>query len=344
MSTPREPSSSSLAENKIPRTHKTIVGTSQHPEYNVNKDLPHFKRGPNGKRLAPVSQFNSAAGRELAKGHSTMGSGSASQANLPNKTHDEDRTRPRNFSRTLPPTAPTLSDRDTLPSQNPLFGPYTVSHDTSSAFIATGHPEPIHVPTNRAQSAQKDEEKEQPCPLCNQTSTSLSPSQIFSHICPVCQRFVFRGPPPAHFGVTALQTARPLPPIPPRKNAPPPLKCGACVAVPGALVGEFRTVFGEGVCVICGELSGEGVAEVRSNGVYREGMSGELRGWFAGVVSQGWGGEGGGGGDGGGLGRSRSEPVRSAVATSVNASASAAGSLRRKGAVRRGASGRAGRP
>ncbi|KAL5399641.1 hypothetical protein PMIN03_001896 [Paraphaeosphaeria minitans] len=352
MCTPHKPSSSSLVEARILRTHQTIVvGTSQHPEYNINKDSPHFTRGPNGKRLAPVSQYNSAVGRVLAKGRTTgqIGSDSALPFSLPGKTHSNNpdaATRPRNFSRTLSST-PRPSDRDTLFSQTPLSSPYTVSHDTSHAFIATGRPVRIHHPISPTASAPQappgptqKEEKEKPCSLCNQTPSTPAPSSAFSHICRECRRFVFLPPPAAHFTITALQPSRLLPPIPPRKNVPQALKCTGCVAVPGYLVADFgRVCAGEEMaCRVCGCLSREGLAELGAGGLAGLSVSGEMRTWLKAVVSPGQ-------GRGSGravLERSQSEPARSAVAEDVVAASSAAkgGSLRRTGAVRRGASGR----
>ncbi|OAG08373.1 uncharacterized protein CC84DRAFT_1173866 [Paraphaeosphaeria sporulosa] len=348
MFTPRKTSSASLVEARIPRTHKTtVMWTSQHPEYNINEDLPRFTRGPNGSRLAPVSQYNSAAGRELAQEHTTgqtMGSGSAFQNNLPGTTPstNAEPTRPRNFSLTLSSTHKHCG-RDALPSQNPLFSPYIVSHDTSHAFIATGRPVPIHHPISPTASVSQvpppptqKKNNDTPCPLCNQTSSSPSPSSTFSHICRECKRFVFLPPPAAHFAVAALQPTKPQPPIPPRKNIPQALKCVGCVAVPGYLVEELdRVCAGEEMaCLICGCLSREGIAELGAGGLAGLGASGKMKAWLEAVAAPRQGRDGGSGG----VERSPSEPSGSALAEDVVASRSAAkgASLRRTGAVKRG--------
>ncbi|KAL5375423.1 hypothetical protein DPSP01_011230 [Paraphaeosphaeria sporulosa] len=321
--------------------------TSQHPEYNINEDLPRFTRGPNGSRLAPVSQYNSAAGRELAQEHTTgqtMGSGSAFQNNLPGTTPstNAEPTRPRNFSLTLSSTHKHC-DRDALPSQNPLFSPYIVSHDTSHAFIATGRPVPIHHTISPTTSVSQvpppptqKKDNDRPCPLCNQTSSTPSTSSTFSHICSECKRFVFLPPPTANFAVTALQPTKPQPPIPPRKNIPQALKCVGCVAVPGYLVEELgRVCAGEDMaCLICGCLSRECIAELGAGGLPGIGASGKMKAWLEAVAAPRQGRDGGSGG----VERSRSEPSGSALAEDVVASRSAAkgASLRRTGAVKRG--------
>jgi hypothetical protein len=87
------------------------------------------------------------------------------------------------------------------------------------------------------------------------------------------------------------------------------------VQVPGYLLCEFREACE--ACVVCGQLSGETIVEMRLGGVAVGAvMSGELEGWLAGVVAQ----------DDSSVARDASTAVEGV-------------SLKRKGAVRRGRSG-----
>lgn len=248
------------------RKRRSISGTTHNPEYNVNSDSPHFKRGPDGKRLAPVSQLNSYWGRELARDGSNRIQRSENvartdrentQLKKPNGT--ELTNLPRNWSFPLLPTeSPKLFDRSQLSSHGPHT--YVVSHDTSydllipHSFTAHGRPTPLHVP------------KAAPCHVCNVKPGSQDPSTDPepSHICPHCHRFISRTPSP-HIKATVPQVDKPLPPsprapVPSRANVPEVLRCRTCVPVPGSLREEFRALFD--ACTICGHMSDETVKEV----------------------------------------------------------------------------------
>lgn len=248
-----------------------VMGTSLNPEYAVASNQPRFRRDEQGRRLAPLSQLNTFAGRMLAQ-QQTMQTSSYSEgisrsvnpedvrkqvnhqcrsASIRSNSTSFDRPYRERTSKPLPEQKPTdvgikgqihvVSDRDRLTSQRLLTEP-------SQLFgMVRGNPH------NEDNAAAKKTIAPARCPECKQSSSKLGQSVASNRVCGTCRRFV-----PVR--VTALrQESLPKPqehvdltPTPTFESLSG-LNCTTCLRVPRTLQKEYLAFFPP--CIVCGFMT-----------------------------------------------------------------------------------------
>ncbi|KAF2660452.1 hypothetical protein K491DRAFT_727215 [Lophiostoma macrostomum CBS 122681] len=346
---------SQMAGSSPSRPQIKVVGSSRNPEYNLAACRPHFKRDQSGKRLAPVAQLNSHAGRVLARQQSAKcpsytegrsplspGNGKSGQPRDPSTgaepeqhhrmgrvpfipPHNNDKCATiekaavrKPIQRAPPVDNSVRSDRDHLSSQRPLV--------ELSQEVETSRGNSCKSTSRRSSVAESDITLSLICPECKQSDSHTTKGRSTS-VCKTCKRFVQTA------NITALDspinvvTEEPEKPLQHSKYSTVPA-CRTCVIVPGDLHHEYLQFFP--ACSVCGHLTdvilkdlvdNEGTVSALTgdNGKPILGVSKKLRDWCAFVAHE-------------------AHPVvrnnsKKSIASSISSTASA--SLRRKGAVRR---------
>ncbi|KAF2748225.1 hypothetical protein M011DRAFT_35642 [Sporormia fimetaria CBS 119925] len=258
------------------RLQGKIQGASRNPEYNIASDQPRFGRLRDGRRVAPLSQLNTHAGRRLAaelpprpnvyneqsssfeskfgaSEGSRSGDAGRRQALLDGrKATPGPIQRDDSFHSSGVPIDHRLPDRALLPSQSGRTGVSQLFSMSAGSARRTTTPG-----RSRYESGVPSSSKE--CPGCCQSDSpgpdKLSPN--VSHVCTTCHRFV-SGP-----QITGLQhdppRVEPKPskqPQPQSAKSPPTYPigpvCPTCISVPSYLYLEFASLLP--TCSLCSHM------------------------------------------------------------------------------------------
>ncbi|KAF2267900.1 hypothetical protein CC78DRAFT_565714, partial [Lojkania enalia] len=233
-----------------PRPEIKVMGTSCNPEYNLDSSSSRVKRTEDGRRVAPVSQLNTYAGRDLAR-RQPVGCVSFSEGIKPIIVAKEVRRTTQSSSVRQPRSVGDLTQSATTLPKRRVSVRQDEIRDAPSRSVAkhTDRKYPISqqprselsrlLSMTRGSSRKgttvgkklfSNEKKEQravgpPCLECGQSRTNqpAGPGR-FSHVCCTCHRFV-----PIVIAALKEYSNRPL--------------CKTCASIPGCLYDEYLQFF-----------------------------------------------------------------------------------------------------
>ncbi|ORX97243.1 hypothetical protein BCR34DRAFT_669015 [Clohesyomyces aquaticus] len=279
-----------MAAAGSPRPRMKVKGATQNPQYSLAAGIPSFAHGDNGRRLSPVSQLNTPAGRRLATPAPLTGpsyseglgisvdSYSGRQRARPDcsriserQAHSRYAIPPTDYNRSRARSSPAdgscgrhaekqekshISNATTSRSKGDRDRlPSQRSRNELAGIVGlTPHSFIPYTQENQNESEAKLEVARPTCPECGlfPEDSPSSHTAVSNQLCRTCRRFISSQ-------ITALLPSEPAPsePTETTTNSPVPYPqgpvCKSCFSIPGYLYEEYPAFFPP--CTSCGHMT-----------------------------------------------------------------------------------------